>query len=147
MIFNLLTLESRTWLKAMAVDPGLCENKSRCGDGRECPGSHRDSVPAFPLVWKWVKLEFILPSSNTSWYLSQLSVKVMGKFSSDLRASLNISAMFYLRICHSGCTKMPPVLPSLSSSSLNHSFCHGFCILHYFAFTYFTTPACRLNFS
>lgn len=119
---NLLTLESITWLKAMAVDPGLCENKSRC-DGRECPGSHRDSVAAFPLVWKWVKLEFIILSPNTSWYLSQLSVKVMGNFSSDLRARLNISAMLYLRICHSGCTKMPPVLPSLSPV---HSTIHCF---------------------
>lgn len=111
---NLLTLESRTWLKAVAVDPGLCENKSRWGGGRECPGSHRDSAAALPLVWKWVKLEFVIPSPNTSWYLNQLSVKVMGNFSSDLRASSNISAMLYLQICHSGCTKMPPVLPSLS---------------------------------
>lgn len=96
------------------IDGGLCEKQSRCGDGRECPGSHCDSAAALPLVWKWLKLEFIVPNPNTSWYSGQLSVKVMGNFSSDLRASLNISAMLYLRICHSGCTKIPPVLPSLS---------------------------------
>lgn len=37
-----------------------------------------------------------------------------GNFSSDLRASLNVSTMLYLRTCHSGCTEIPPVLPSLS---------------------------------
>lgn len=83
-----------------------------------------------------------IPTPNTSQYLNQLLVKVMA-----LRASLNLSAMLYLKICHSGCAKMPPVLPLTVSSSLSHSFCHGFCILHYFAFSYFTAPACRLNFS
>lgn len=53
-------------------------------------------------------------SPNTSSYSNQLSIKGDGNSSSDLRASLNVSTVLCLGTCHSGCTKIPPVLPSLS---------------------------------